>query len=50
MFNGDTFRFKPVEMSTLVFPVKERFEGLFRKTFSAKKNQEFLIHLQVLVV
>ncbi|XP_065904261.1 midasin-like isoform X2 [Dysidea avara] len=38
--------FKPVEMSTLVFPVKERFEGLFRKTFSAKKNQEFLIHLQ----
>ena len=34
-------------MSSLVFPVKEKFEGLFRKTFSTKKNQDFLIHLQV---
>ena len=48
LFNNFPPRFKPVEMATLVYPVKEKFEGLFRKTFSAKKNQEFLINLQVI--
>jgi len=34
--------FKPVDMKTLAVPLKERFDSLFEKTFSLKRNKRFL--------
>ncbi|KAG0131716.1 ATPase, partial [Tuber indicum] len=34
--------FKPVDMKSLALPLKERFDGLFEKTFSLKRNKRFL--------
>ncbi|CUS14036.1 unnamed protein product [Tuber aestivum] len=34
--------FKPVDMKTLAVPLKERFDDLFEKTFSLKRNKRFL--------
>ncbi|PWW78362.1 midasin [Tuber magnatum] len=34
--------FKPVDLKTLALPLKERFNDLFEKTFSLKRNKRFL--------
>ncbi|KAG0638072.1 hypothetical protein HOY80DRAFT_1080648, partial [Tuber brumale] len=34
--------FKPVDMKSLALPLKERFDDLFEKTFSLKRNKRFL--------
>ena len=39
--------FKPVDVGHLVTPLRERFEFLFRRSFSVKHNKEFLEHIQV---
>lgn len=42
--------FKPVEMKTIVAPVRQEFEDLFAATFSAAKNNRFLQHIMVCYV
>ncbi|KAG7171260.1 Midasin-like 4, partial [Homarus americanus] len=42
--------FKPVEMKTIVAPVRQEFEDLFVTTFSATKNNKFLQHIMVCFV
>ena len=37
--------FKPVDFEHFVLPVRQRFESLFRQTFSSKENAKFLSHL-----
>ena len=37
--------FKPVDFEHFVLPVRQRFENLFRQTFSSKENAKFLSHL-----
>ncbi|VDM20698.1 unnamed protein product [Hydatigera taeniaeformis] len=38
--------FKPVDSRALMYPVKERFESLFMKTFRLESNRRFLEHIQ----
>lgn len=40
-------RFKPVQVTQLVAPVREEFEQLFHATFSVKQNAQFLASVQV---
>ncbi|XP_071517971.1 midasin isoform X1 [Panulirus ornatus] len=42
--------FKPVEMKTIVAPVRQEFEYLFASTFSTFKNNRFLQHVMVCFV
>ena len=42
-------RFKPVQVSQLVAPVREEFEQLFHATFSVKQNAQFLASIQVCI-
>ncbi|XP_069167675.1 LOW QUALITY PROTEIN: midasin-like [Procambarus clarkii] len=42
--------FKPVEMKTIVAPVRQEFEDLFAATFSTSKNNKFLQHIMVCYV
>ena len=42
-------RFKPVQVSQLVAPVREEFEQLFHATFSVKQNAQFLGSIQVCI-
>ena len=37
--------FKPVEMKTIVAPLRQEFEDLFAATFSSSKNNKFLKHI-----
>lgn len=37
--------FKPVEMKTIVAPVRQEFEDLFAATFPASENKKFLQHI-----
>lgn len=37
--------FKPVEMKTIVAPVRQEFEDLFAATFPASENSKFLRHI-----
>lgn len=39
--------FKPVDTRALINPVRERFEGLFARTFRLETNRQFLGHIQV---
>ncbi|KAK7081093.1 AAA ATPase midasin [Halocaridina rubra] len=39
--------FKPVEIKTIVFPLRQEFEELFACTFSTSKNNTFLQHIMV---
>lgn len=34
--------FKPIEMRLICTPLKDKFEKLFKKTFSEQKNADFL--------
>lgn len=38
--------YKPVDVRTLAVPLKDVFEGLFERTFSARRNKRFLEVLQ----
>ncbi|KAK8720350.1 hypothetical protein OTU49_013389, partial [Cherax quadricarinatus] len=42
--------FKPVQMKTIIAPVRQQFEDLFAVTFSASKNNKFLEHIMVCYV
>ena len=37
--------YKPVDLEHFIKPVRERFEGLFSKTFSLQDNTKFMSHL-----
>ena len=39
--------FKPVEMKTIVTPIRNKFEALFADTFSVDQNTKFLSHVCV---
>ncbi|XP_047493219.1 LOW QUALITY PROTEIN: midasin-like [Penaeus chinensis] len=39
--------FKPVDLKTVVTPIRQEFEHLFTKTFSAMQNNTFLQHIMV---
>lgn len=39
--------FKPVDLKTVVAPVRQEFELLFTKTFSAMQNNTFLQHVMI---
>ena len=39
--------FKPVPVTQIVSPVREKFEKLFHATFSLKQNAKFLANIQV---
>lgn len=39
--------FKPVDLKTVVAPIRQEFEHLFTKTFSAMQNNTFLQHIMV---
>ena len=41
------FSYKPVQLTHIVAPLRERFENLFRATFSLKQNAQFLASIQV---
>ena len=47
LFPQSPCSFKPVDVGHLVTPLRERFEFLFRRSFSVKRNKEFLEHIQV---
>lgn len=40
------FSYKPVDNKLIWLPLRESFEELFYQTFSRKKNQTFLGHIQ----
>lgn len=40
------FSYKPVDNKLIWLPLRESFEELFSQTFSRKKNQTFLGHIQ----
>lgn len=42
--------FKPVEIKTIVAPVRQEYEDLFASTFSTSKNNKFLQHVMVCFV
>lgn len=42
--------FKPVEMKTIVAPVRQEFEELFAATFPASENNKFLQHIMTCYV
>lgn len=44
------YRFKPLQMSSLVAPCREEFERLFHETFSVKDNAEYLSNIQVSIL
>lgn len=41
------FSYKPVQLTHIVAPLRERFEKLFQATFSLKQNAQFLASVQV---
>ena len=43
----DCYRFKPLPVSRLMVPLKEKLADLFTKTFDASKSTEFLLRLEV---
>ena len=47
LFPQSPCSFKPVDVGHLVTPLREHFEFLFRRSFSIKRNKEFLEHIQV---
>ena len=41
------FRFKPIHLSQLLAPLRDKYEKLFMETFSVRENKKFLEKIQV---